>query len=182
VTSGDIALPAQYRIEPVATGLAAPTGVTFDEAGRPYIVESGYTLDERWSVPRLLRIEPDGQTTVIAQGGRNGPWNGVAYHRGFFYVAEGGELEGERILRIAPDGRTSVLIQDLPSVGDHHTNGPVIGSDEWLYFGQGTATNAGVVGEDNFKAGWLKRQRDFHDTPCKDIVLTGKNFAGKRFA
>ena len=38
-----------------------------------------------------------------------------------------------------------MLVSNLPSFGDHHTDGPVIGPDGWLYFGQGTASNAGIV-------------------------------------
>ncbi|MDC4226477.1 MAG: hypothetical protein MPW15_20080 [Candidatus Manganitrophus sp.] len=87
----DIALPKGYRIEPVATELTFPTGVTFDQEGRAYVVESGYSYGEVWTTPRLLRIDPADRITVIASGGKNGPWNGVAYHQGAFYVAEGGE-------------------------------------------------------------------------------------------
>jgi glucose/arabinose dehydrogenase len=60
-------------------------------------------------------------------------------------------------------------------MGDHHTNGPVI-RDGYLYFGQGTATNSGVVGIDNAEFGWLKRKPDFHDIPCGNIQLAGQNF------
>jgi len=45
-----------------------------------------------------------------------------------------------------------------------------------VYFGQGTATNAGVVGLDNFGFGWLKRHPEFHDVPCRDVTLAGRNF------
>jgi glucose/arabinose dehydrogenase len=45
----------------------------------------------------------------------------------------------------------------------------------------GTATNSGIVGEDNFKFGWLKRYPYFHDVPCKDIILTGENYRSKNF-
>ena len=44
-----------------------------------------------------------------------------------------------------------------------------------MYFGQGEATNSGVVGEDNFKLGWLKTAPQFHDTPT-NISLSGENF------
>ena len=53
-------------------------------------------------------------------------------------------MEGGRILRITPDGTVTPIVQDLPSVGDHHTNGAVLGPDGAIYFGQGTATNSGV--------------------------------------
>jgi glucose/arabinose dehydrogenase len=172
----DIALTEGYRIEPVITGLTFPTGVTFDEKGSIFLIESGYSYGEVWTVPRLLRIQPDNRVTTIASGGKNGPWTAVTYLQGFFYVAEGGELEGGRILRISPEGEISVLVGDLPSRGDHHTNGVIAGPDRLLYFSQGTATNSGVVGEDNAKFGWLKRYPEFHDLPCRDVVLTGENY------
>jgi glucose/arabinose dehydrogenase len=176
VRASDVAVPSGYKIDVVATGLTFPTGVTFDDAGAVHVVESGYSYGEVFTTPRLIKVAADGGKTVVATGARNGPWNGVTYADGAFYVAEGGELEGGRILRITRDGKISVLVSGLPSMGDHHTNGPVIGPDGYLYFGQGTATNSGVVGEDNYKFGWLKRYPNFNDTPCKDIVLTGRNF------
>lgn len=178
IRTADIALPAGYRIKPVATGLTFPTGVTFDEKGSIYVIESGYSYGEVWTVPRLLRIQPGSEPVTIASGGKNGPWTAVTYHEGVFYVAEGGVLEGGRILRITPRGEISVLVSGCPSWGDHHTNGVIAGPDGWLYFSQGTATNAGVVGEDNAKFGWLKRFPEFHDIPCTDIILTGENFEG----
>jgi glucose/arabinose dehydrogenase len=172
----DVALPPGYRIEIVATELTFPTGVAFDAEGVPHVVEAGYSYGEIFTTPRLVRIGPDGARTVVAEGGRNGPWNGVAYADGAFYVAEGGQLEGGRVLRITPRGETSAIVSELPSLGDHHTNGPAVGADGWLYFGQGTATNSGVVGPDNHQFGWLKRHPEFHDTPCADVVLAGENF------
>jgi hypothetical protein len=169
-------LPTGYQIEAVAVGLTFPSGVTSDDQGRVYVVETGYSYGEVWAVPRLLRLESDGRITEIATGEKNGPWTGVTFYKGFFYVAEGGELQGGRILRIAHDGTKTVLIDNLPTRGDHHTNGPVIGPDGYLYFGQGTYTNSGVVGHDNAEFGWLKRFRNLHDILCKDIRLNGRNF------
>jgi hypothetical protein len=80
----------------------------------------------------------------------NGPWTGGAYRDGAFFVAEGGQLAGGRILRITPEGRTT-LVSGLPSFGDHHTNGAAAGPDGWIYFGQGTAMNSGIVGVDNYR-------------------------------
>lgn len=175
--AADVAVPAAYRIAAVAQGLTFPTGIAFDTTGTPYVVESGYSYGEVWGVPRLLRLNPDGSTSEVARGGRNGPWTGVAYADGAFYVAEGGELEGGRILRIRPGGGTTVLIAGLPSRGDHHTNAPLVGPDGKIYFAQGTMTNSGVVGEDNAKFGWLKRFPAGHDIPCQDVVLRGSNYS-----
>jgi hypothetical protein len=173
----DIALPPGFQIEAVTTGLTFPTGITFNEAGLPFVIESGYSYGEVWTTPRLLRIEPDGKQTQVAEGEGNGPWNGVLFHEGSFYIAEGGEREGGRIIQVTPEGHLLSLIDQLPSVGDHHTNGPVIHHNGWLYWGQGTATNSGVVGQDNAEFGWLSRYPRFHDIPCRDVTLTGENFS-----
>ncbi|MDB5050709.1 MAG: glucose dehydrogenase [Fibrobacteres bacterium] len=184
---GDIALPAGYRIEAIATGLTFPTAVTFDDTGALYAVEGGYAYGEEWGVPRLLKVMKNNVFVPIAVGDSNGPWTGVTYvaakeggaGKGSFYLTEGGQLRGGRVLRIGMDGNIQALVENLPSLGDHHTNAPVIGPDGMLYFGQGTATNSGVVGTDDYKFGWLARHRTFHDTPCQDITLSGVNYLSK---
>lgn len=175
VNTSDVALPKGYVIEAVAKNLTFPTGVAFDDSGNAYVTESGYSYGEVFTQPKLLRINRDGSVTTIASGKNNGPWNGVWFHNGFFYVTEGGEMEGGKILLIDMKGNISSLTEGLPSLGDHHTDGPVV-HDGYIYFGQGTATNSGVVGEDNYKFGWLKRNAGFHDIPCRDLKLAGTNY------
>ena len=176
VDPADVEVPAGYVVEVAGTGLTYPTAVTFDDAGRVYVVEGGYSYGEDFRTPRLLRLLDDGTFEQIAAG-QAPPWTGVEYHDGFFYVAQGGVLEGGAIVRIdANSGDTQTLVDHLPSYGDHHTNGPVIGADGMLYFSIGTATNSGVVGPDNADLGWLDRNPDFHDIPCRDIVLSGRNY------
>ena len=81
--------------------------------------------------------------------------------------------------RVHRDGSVSHLV-DLPAQGDHAADHIVIGKDNRLYWGEGSATNSGVVGEDNLNAtGWLKNHPTFHDIPCKDIVLSGQNWTSK---
>lgn len=122
--TSDIALLSEYHIEPVATELTFPTGVAFDAAGRPYLVESGYAYGEVLTTPRLLRIEPGGKTTVIAAGESNGPWTGVAFHQGVFYVSEGGTLRGGRILRITSDGTTEGLHEKMQTTSSARRRRP----------------------------------------------------------
>jgi hypothetical protein len=175
IHSNDIALTPGYKIEALTSGLTFPTGAAFDDEGNLYVIEAGYSYGEVWGEPKLLRVDANGKTSTIARGPRNGPWTGITWYNGAFYVAEGGEMEGGRIIKITKDGTITPLISDLPSVGDHHTNGPVI-KDNFIYFGQGSATNSGVVGEDNAQFGWLLRKKEFHDIPCKDIFLNGQNY------
>ncbi|NUP05296.1 MAG: glucose dehydrogenase [Polyangiaceae bacterium] len=171
----DVAVQPGYRLEVVAKDLTYPSGITFDDQGRAVVLEAGYAYGEDFATGRLVRIEADGKKTVLAQG-KNVPWTGVQYQGGDFYLVEGGTVEGGRIVKIGQDGKRTVLAENLPSFGDHHTNGPAVGDDGYVYFGQGTATNSGVVGEDNWEFGWLKRHPAFHDIPCKDVTLTGENF------
>ncbi|HYK44920.1 MAG TPA: PQQ-dependent sugar dehydrogenase [Parafilimonas sp.] len=175
ISATDIALAPGYKIEAIAKGLTFPSGVTFDDKGQLYVIETGYSYGEVWAEPKLLRVENNGTQTLIAKGGRNGPWTGVTFYDGYFYVAEGGESEGGKILRISPSGEIKTIVDNLPSLGDHHTNGPVV-KDGYIYFGQGTATNSAVVGPDNASFGWLLRHKDFHDVPCEDVVLNGTNY------
>ena len=179
VRTNDVALPSDYRIEIIATGLTFPTAVAFDGEGIPHVVEAGYSYGELWTSPRWLRVETNGSVIPIATGRKNGPWTGVTYGDGHFYIAEGGELDGGRILKVDERGQVTVLIADLPTKGDHHTNGPAIGPDGHLYFALGTATNSGIVGPDNAKFGWLKRKPTFHDVPCEDVSLTGESIASE---
>lgn len=177
IQAGDIAVPQGYRIEPVAWGLTFPTDIAFDEQGNQYVTEAGYSYGEVFVTPRLVRLKDDGGLDIIAQGDRTaGPWTGLAYRNGYFYVTDGGVKSGGRVLRISKNGDTKVLLDNLPSVGDHHVNGPAIGPDGKLYFAIGTATNSAVVGPDNAKFGWLYRFPDFHDIPAKDITLAGVNY------
>lgn len=169
----DVAVPPGYRVEAVATGLTFPTAVVMDDADHIYIVEAGYSYGEVFTTPRLLRLERDGKKTEIAHG-TSGPWTGASFHGGHFYIAESGTPG--RILEIGAEGAMRVVVDNLPARADHFTTRPVVGRDGWLYFGQGSATNSAVVGEDNLRMGWLKRQPATHDIPCRDIILAGENF------
>lgn len=175
VRAADVALPPGYRIEPVAVSLNMPTAVTFDDAGRIYVVESGYSYGEVFDTPRLVEIIDARRRRVVATGD-SPPWTGAVFHDGAFYLAEGGVTKGGRILKITPEGQVTTLVEGLPSFGDHHTNGPVVGPDGKIYFGQGVYTNSGVVGPDNYGFGWLSRHPTLHDIPCRDIKLAGNNF------
>jgi len=166
----DVLVPPGYQVELVARDLTYPTAITFDGQGQIHVLEAGYSYGEDWAAPRLLRMMPDGFETV-AEGGSTGPWTGVTFHEGHFYVTAGNVLGTGKILRISPAGEVEVLLDGIPSMGDHHVNAPVVGADGKLYFAIGTATNSGVVGEDNVKMGWVSRHPQLHDIPGQDVVV-----------
>jgi glucose/arabinose dehydrogenase len=173
----DVAVTEGYRVEVVAAGLTYPSGIAFDDQGIAYVTEAGYAYGIEPTTPRIVRIDPSGALVPVAQGDPStAPWNGLDWRGGAFYVAEAGHEGTGQIVRIGADGASTTLVAGLPSGGDHHTNGPVVGGDGWIYFGQGTVTNSGVVGEDSAQFGWLSKRPQYHDIPGKDVVLRGENF------
>jgi glucose/arabinose dehydrogenase len=159
------------KAERVAWGLHFPTSVTFDERGVAYLAESGLPFDGAPAGGRVSRVEPDGRLTCIKQGLR-APVNGLTHERGLLYIAEGGSPG--RISAIDLETMTwNVILDGLPGGGNYHTNHVAFGPDGRLYFGQGSATNSGVVGPDALQLSWLRGAQHPHDSPGRDVVLTG---------
>ncbi len=170
----DILLPEGYAAEVVATGLNAPVHCTFDPDGNCYVAECGHKID---SPPRIVKVDVNtGEQQVYYEVPEDrwvlsGALTGVTWYNGYLYV-----MNTDTLLRIRPGGVVEELLTGLPGVGDHQANYPVIGPDGKLYYGQGCATNAGVVGADDYAFEWLPKYPDFHDYPAQDLILTGENF------
>jgi glucose/arabinose dehydrogenase len=156
----------------VADALSFPTSVTFDDAGIAYIAEGGLPFGGAQPGGRIWRLSPNSERTLLAEGLRP-PVNGLAFHRGYLYVSEGGHPG--RISRFDLDGKQSVILDDLPGPGNYHTNMVAFGPDGKIYFSQGAMTNTGIVGLDAYQLGWLRRLPHAHDVPGCDIVLAGVN-------
>ena len=162
-----------YTIEPIIWNLTLPTSVTFDNENNMYIAEAGFVYGGLQPIPRILKVDSQsGNISILVDRKLNGPITDIEFYDGKLYVSHRGIIS-----TVEPDsGLVKDIIIGLPSTGDHHNNQIAIGKDNRIYFGQGEATNSGVVGEDNFKLGWLKTAPQFHDTPAKNITLTGENF------
>lgn len=168
IDPGDVLLPPGYEIEVFADGLTTPINLTFDDDGEMLLADAGITSGSG----KVLRSGDNG-FEVIAEG-FNPPLTGITWHKGHIYVAHRGH-----ITVIKPDGTKEDIIQGLPSYGDHHNNRVVFGPDGKMYFGQGTATNSGVVGKDN--ESWVKEYPFFHDYPGTDVLLRGHNYVTDNF-
>ncbi len=170
----DILLPEGYVAEVVATGFNAPVHCCFDDAGFCYVVESGHKIE---SGPRILKVDTRSGSfetfyTIPKDGWVfTGAVTGACWLKGYLYV-----MDTDKLLRIDKNGETQVLLSDLAGKGDHQSNHPVAGPDGKIYFGQGSATNCGVVGPDDFAYEWLPRFPDFCDVPAQDITLVGRNY------
>src|SRR5205814_9720547 len=85
-------------------------------------------------------------------------------------AGRGGGNNTSRVVQIDLGGnRVNTLIGGLPT-GDHPTELLVV-HDGFLYWSQGSATNAGVTGHDNGNGG------NQHDIACQDIQLSNNVFS-----
>lgn len=171
-----------YRLQRVLGDLTFPTSVTFDDWGRVYVVDGGFAYGPTYTPARILRLPAEwlasrgagdaaADAEVLCGEGLIGPVTGVAFHDDRLYVAHRG-----RISIVRADGTLHDIVSGLPSLGDYQNNKLAFGPDGWLYFGQGTATNSGVVGLDNHRYGWLRRNPGFCDIPAYEVTLVGQNF------
>lgn len=158
----DIYIQQGYHIDIFANGLNSPISMVFDDNGGILIAESGLSDGN----PRVLQLA-NGRLEVIAQG-FNVPISGINYLNGVLYISHRGF-----VTRIKRDGTTEHIIMGLPSNGDHYNSPVTFSQDNKLYFGQGTVTNSGVVGNDNE---WVTISPLMCDYPGDYIMLNGQNF------
>jgi len=162
----DIKLPPGYKIDVFAKGLDTPINMIITENGEMLVADSGVISGNG----KVLRLTSRG-FEIVAEG-FNPPLTGINYLSGDIYVSHRGY-----VTIVKPDGTKQDILSGLPSLGDHHNNQVVFGPDRKMYFGQGTATNSGVVGLDNDD--WIQKYPYFHDYPGQSIVLRGQNFKAK---
>ena len=181
-TTNDILAPPGYQVTQYATGFTAATA--FDRApnGDLYVLDSGAGFGApAGSTPPNVKIwkVSNGQNSLVyngdTQSGLSATALGIAVKDpNTIFVNDG---KGMNVVHA--DGSVQHLF-DLPNLGDHANDHIIIGSDNKIYWGEGSATNAGVVGSDNQNlTGWLKANPQFHDIPCKDVTLSGNNWTDK---
>jgi glucose/arabinose dehydrogenase len=161
----DIVVPSNYKIEVFAEGLMAPINLVFSDEGEMFLADAGITDGNG----KVLKYTSNG--FVVIADGFDPPLTGINCYQGDIYVSHRGS-----ITVVKPGGQKQDILSGLPSWGDHHNNQVVFGPDGKMYFGQGTATNSGVVGDDNR---WVNKYPFFHDYPGNSIRLTGQNFVSK---
>ncbi len=160
-------VPAGYQVEVVVEHLTYPTSIEFDDAGNMFIAEAGGTYGNEVFSPRILRQSPDGKIEVVTED-LSPPVNDLLWAKGKLYISHRGRisvLEGNRVVDV---------VTDLPSYGDYQNTQMTLGPDGKIYFGQGTASNAGVVGLDNWN--WLRVHPEVRDVPAQDVRLRGVQY------
>jgi glucose/arabinose dehydrogenase len=160
-----------YRVQVILSNLTYPSSVELDDRGNLYVAEAGYAYGDPKAKPRIMQRRLGGAFEAVIADGLEGPVTDLLWYQNKLYISHRGKISTWQ-----PGGKLTDLVTGLPSLGDHHNNQMAVGPDGKIYFGQGTATNSGVVGEDNFKMGWLKKHPKLHDFPANDIVLSDARF------
>lgn len=162
-------VPPGYRVDVVASGLTYPSSIEFDDDGIMYVAEAGYTYGGQSAPARIMRVDRTGQIEVVADQ-LNGPITDLLWHEGRLYISHRGKVS------VLVGNLVQDIVTGLPSHGDHHNNQLTSGPDGKLYLGQGSASNSGVVGVDNFVFGWLGKNPAVHDVSPQPLELRGIPF------
>lgn len=160
----DIYIVKGYGIEVFLKELNAPNSIIFDEEGSIYIADSGLATGN----PLILKLTANGYMDVIAEDFVI-PISGINYQDGVLYVSHRGF-----VTKLYKDGTRENVIMGLPSNGDHYNSPVAFSPDKKMYFGQGTVTNSGVVGNDNE---WVTISPLLCDYTGDYVMLFGQNFS-----
>lgn len=173
-----ILLPQGWQMEAVLQGLDAPADLTWGPDGALYIAETGFAGAYAAtngllgaSDGRVLRLAPGARVPHVYAAGFAAPLVGLAWHGGALYVSHRG-----KVTALQPSGLRIDILSGLPSYGDHSNNQIAFGPDGWLYVTQGTVTNTGVVGLDNFALQWAAVFPGVRDVPCQNVRVRPVNY------
>ncbi len=179
--------PPGFALTPLVRGLNCPTALCFDDRGDLLVAESGIDGSEphlfgyHLSTGAYFNLYPFKRTVSFFPTGFviYGPVGGMVAHHGRVYVSHRDRDGRGVVTSFGYDGTHATVVANLPAQGDYGVTDLVVSKGR-LYFGIGTATNSGVVGLDNWDAGWLKRHPDVHDEAFSWtdtlLVLNGLRF------
>jgi putative membrane-bound dehydrogenase-like protein len=154
-TPADVTAPPGVRVTAWATGLSAPTSLTFGPDGRLYVAELAGQV--------LALADRDGtgsaETRVIFASGLASPL-GLAFYGSDLYVGRRGGVT--RLTDTNGDGvadQVVTVIDGLPALR-HQTDGLAFGPDGRLYIGQGSTSDRGETGILSLEGSILVAERD----------------------
>ena len=177
-----------YDIELGIGGLNYPSNITHDGEGRIWITEAGFPgVPPTVKAITLADSTGAGMATVVLTpgmlplGALMPPFTDLTYHDGMIWLGHRAKGANDWTVgaysRFSPDdpaGTFETVITNLPSTGDHSNNTIVFAPDGRAYFGQGSATNSGVVGSDN--ADWAAMAPGFTEIAPVDIRFRANQF------
>lgn len=173
-----ISVPSGWKIEAVLSGLDAPSDLSWGPDGALYVAETGFAGAYAATNGllgatdgRILRLAPGSRRLEVYAAGFGAPLSGLAWHGETLYASHRGTVTA-----LLPGGQRADVVTGLPSYGDHSNNQIAFGPDGLLYITQGTVTNTGIVGLDNFALQWAAAFPGVRDVPCADIRVRPVNY------
>lgn len=137
---------------------------TKDEKGNYYIAYNN----------RIQVIKNNGESYDIVKEANLNIYS-IDYYKGSLYYSSGDSICCYNMNK----GKNLILIKGLPNYGDYKNNLIKV-KNGCIYISIGSATNSGVVGDDNK---WVNKNFYAHDISPENITLRGINFGnGKRGA
>lgn len=137
-----LTLPDGFRIQTFAAGIGNARQLAFDPGGVLTV-----TLTGEGEVASLPDRDGNGQSekVEVLLAGLNEP-SGLAFHRGYLYVAENDKIS--RFPYTASSAGPPTLgsaekLADLPSGGEHFTRTVTFGGDGKMYISVGSSSNTG---------------------------------------
>lgn len=121
-----VSVPAGFRVETFARGLAHPTAMAYGPDGRIYVTQDGGTLVAIRRGTRSPQVLVRGLRTPL----------GLAWSGSKLFVSEQGRLKRFELRGGRLEGRR-VLVHGLP-FGRHQQDNVVVGSNGRLYWGNGS--------------------------------------------
>jgi glucose/arabinose dehydrogenase len=121
-----VSVPAGFRVETFARGLAHPTAMAYGPDGRIYVTQDG---------GMLVAIRRGTRSPQVLVRGLRTPL-GLAWSGSKLFVSEQGRLERFELRGGRLEGRR-VLVRGLP-FGRHQQDNVVVGSNGRLYWGSGS--------------------------------------------
>lgn len=192
-----IEVPEGYEVEVFAEGLSYPTDITFGANGEAYVSEAGghfYGTDPAHAPPpRILRVEPDGTTSVVYENvvpveairaagrgeelpeGLISPIEGITYNpdNGLIHVAH-----RSRVSTLDPEtGEFRTIIDNLPAWGIFHNTKIIFDDQGRMVFGISAQGNSGIVDAGIMKVIAFYDMPEVREIPCETVTLTGRDFS-----
>lgn len=166
--------PAGFDLEPYATGLTGPVAMSFDGDGNLLVAEGGMNGEE----PRIYGFTPSltrfdvypFDKPILPFVKRKfrmyGPIGSILWHNGGLYVSHRDENDFGVVSKLDYKGGARTIVAGLPAQGEHGVTDLAIDPRTGrLFFGIGSATNSGVVGNDDYAMGWVKQHPEVADVP-----------------
>jgi glucose/arabinose dehydrogenase len=134
----EVALPAGFNMQQIASGLAGPRFMAFDDAGNLLVADAKAGTIYRYPAANGS-IGPATEPPAGLISGLDAPSN-VALHDGYLYVGETPAISRYAYDPAGAVGTRQVVVADLPR-GGHSTRTVVFGPDASMYVSVGSSCN-----------------------------------------